>query len=122
MNCFEWDSLMFLERHFNSEDIEERTGININGLNTMGIKYLTKSDFYTHIIFLKEKSIVGVIETSKGILIDDFITELNNNDIAIIAAEDSDFTTYLTGGKYVNGENILSLTFTKPELIEKYKK
>ena len=121
VDCFEWNRMMFLHRDFSSEYIEEKTGIKLNGFKIMGFKYFIKSDFYTHILFLQDKKIVGVIETSNGVLIDDFATELNNNDTAIISIEDAVFKTYETGDNYIDGRKVISLTFAKTELINKYR-
>lgn len=121
LNCFEWNNMMFLHRDFSPEYIEKNTGIKVNGFKTMGFKYFIKSDFYTHILFLKDNKIVGIIETSKGVMIDDFATELNNNDTAIISKEDAIFKTYETENEYFDGRKVISLTFADSKLIEKYK-
>lgn len=121
LNCFEWNRMMFLHRDFSPEYIEENTGIKVNGFKTMGFKYFVKSDFYTHILFLKDNKIVGIIETSKGIMIDNFSTELNNNDTAIISIEDAIFKTYETGDEYIDDRKVISLTFENTKLIDKYK-
>ena len=121
VNCFEWDSIIFITRDFEPDVIEKHTGICINGYKLMGFKFPFRSDFYTYIALLHKKQVVGVIETSGGIMIDDFITELGNNDIAVIAKKDATFITYLTNNKYLNGNKIYSITFSDSKLIYKYK-
>lgn len=122
LNCIEWDSLMLIDRHFNVDDVKNKTGVDLSGYKLMGLKYAVKSDFNTYIVLLNEKKIVGTIETSTGVNIDDFITELNNNDMVIIAKEDADFVTYETDNEYVSGGKIYSITFKEKSFIEKYKK
>jgi len=121
LDCFEWNKLMFLHRDFSPDYIEKNKGIKVNGFKAMGFKYFIKSDFYTHILFLKDNKIVGIIETSKGVMIDDFATELNNNDTAIVSKEDAIFKTYETENEYLDGRKVISLTFSEPKLIDKYK-
>ena len=122
LTCIEWDSLMLIDRHFNVDEVKNTTGVDLSGYKLMGIKYAVKSDFNTYIAILKNKKIVVAIDTSTGVNLDDFITELNNNDMAIISKEDADFITYVTDNEYVSGGKIYSITFKEKSLLEKYKK
>lgn len=122
LTCIEWDSLMLIDRHFNVDEIKNKTGVDLSGYKLMGIKYAVKSDFNTYIAILKDKKIVAAIDISTGVNLDDFITELNNNDMAVISKEDAVFVTYMTDNEYVSGGIIYSITFKKKSLLEKYKK
>ncbi len=122
LECLEWDSLMLIDRHFDAGDVKSKTGVDLSDFRLMGFKSFYKSDFYTFIAILNKKKIVAVIETSRGVLIDDFITELDNNDMAIIAKEDAKFVTYFINEEYLDGTKIYSISFMDKKLIEKYKR
>ena len=42
LNCFEWDSLMLIDRHFDAGDVTSKTGVNLRRYRLMGLKYLIK--------------------------------------------------------------------------------
>ncbi len=122
LECLEWDSLMLIDRHFDAGDVKSKTGVDLSDFRLMGFKSIYKSDFYTFIAILNKRKIVAVIETSGGVYIDEFITELDNNDMAIIAKEDAKFITYFMNEEYLDGTKIYSITFKDKKLIEKYKR
>ena len=122
LSCFEWDEMMFLDRHFQADYLKKETGVSISEFKLMGYKSFIGSDFYTFIVFLKNKEIVGVIETSNGIHIDEFISELDNNDSALIDKQDAKFITYETDNEYLDSKKVISIKFSNDKLIDKYKK
>jgi hypothetical protein len=122
LNCFDWDEMMFIPRDFDASYFERNSDISINGYRLMGIKYFFNSDYYTYLIFLQNKNIVKVVETSTIIDFDELITELNNNDLAVIDKKDAKFILYDTD-TYLKktGRKLKGLKFKNSALIDKYR-
>ncbi len=120
LNCFEWNEILFLENHFEPEEIKKSTGINLNGYKLLDLNYIAKSDFYSHILLLKDKKIVGVINTSGKLSIDEIISEMNDN--MLINKSDTKFLTYETDIEYLDGKKVFAIKFRDDKLLNKYKR
>lgn len=121
VDCFEWDSLIFTEPAASEDLIENKTGISISPFRLMGPKSIFSSDFYSFIIFLKGKRIVGKLEITGGINPENLLDGTKNRDLTVISRKDAVFKIYWNKNDYyTNGNKIYNLGFAKSNDSLKY--
>ncbi len=121
IDCFEWDKIMFTDPHFSASYIEKHTKININGFRLMGFKSFYSSDFYSFMIFLNKKEVVGFIDISSGIISENLLDGMKNKDLTLIDKNDAKFQLYEIKGNYrLDGDKIYSIRFINKNDSIKY--